>query len=126
MTGPTTDDALVEELARKLADAEGLDFDEVCGVDANPDEGYCDSGSCVAAFYEDHDAEQARRHYLHSARAILPIIANREAEARAKALDEAAAEAEAWFPHGTMQEPRYAAGKSLYRAIRALKDKTDG
>jgi len=75
-----TDEALIEELARAIASADGLDFDEICGVDADPDNGYCDSGTCVAAFYEDHDADHARGNYLRQARAILHII-QREREA---------------------------------------------
>ena len=40
-----------EQAARVLAASDGLNYDEVCGVDADPDNGYCDSGTCVAAFY---------------------------------------------------------------------------
>lgn len=70
---PTAD--MVEAVARAIAASDGLDFDEVCGVDADPDEGYCDSGTCVAAHWEEHDAEQARRWYLHLARAALTAAA---------------------------------------------------
>ena len=57
-----------------MAKADGLDFDEICGVDADPDEGFCDSGTCVAAHWEEHDAEQARRWYTHLARAALAAL----------------------------------------------------
>ena len=65
---------LVERVAKALAKADGLDFDEVCGVDANPDDGYCDSGTCVAAFYEDHDADHARGVYMRHARAAIAAM----------------------------------------------------
>lgn len=68
---PASADAMgeVERVAKALAGADGLDWDEVCGVDADPDEGCCDSGTCVAAHWEEHDAEQARRWYMHLATA---------------------------------------------------------
>ncbi len=68
-----TKDELVEKCARALAHSHGLDFDEVCGVDADPDHGYCDSGTCIAALCEDHDPDWARSHYLRLARAALAI-----------------------------------------------------
>lgn len=76
---------LVEAVARAIAASDGLDFGEFCGVDADPDDGYCDSSTCVAAHWGEHDAEQARRWYLHLARAALttasPLIrAQRDAE----------------------------------------------
>jgi len=73
---PASADALgeVERIAKALAKADGLDFDEVCGVDADPDDGYCDSGTCVAAHWEEHDAEQARRWYMHLATAALSAM----------------------------------------------------
>lgn len=64
----------IEKVAQALAKADGLDFDEVCGVDANPDDGYCDSGTCVAAHWEEHDAEQARRWYMHLAQAAIAAM----------------------------------------------------
>lgn len=67
-------DDVIRDAAVALAKSDGLDFDEVCGVDANPDEGYCDSGTCIAAHWEEHDAEQARRWYLHLSRAAAPIL----------------------------------------------------
>lgn len=66
---------LVEAVARAIAASDGLDFGEFCGVDADPDDGYCDSSTCVAAHWEEHDAEQARRWYLHLARAALATAA---------------------------------------------------
>lgn len=79
-----TDPDLIERIARALAEADGLDFDEVCGVDAEPDEGYCDSGTCIATHWEEHDAEQARRWYNHLATAayaeLAPLLAERDAE----------------------------------------------
>lgn len=69
-------DELVEKVAREIAAGDGLDFDEICGIDADPDEGACDSGTCVAATWEEHDPEQARRYYIHLARAVIPLIYN--------------------------------------------------
>lgn len=57
----------VDELAAKLAASDGLNWHEQCGYersaqDANaPEE--CDSATCVAANYEDHDASVARANY---------------------------------------------------------------
>ena len=45
-----------------------------CGVVADPDEGYCDSSTCVAACFEDHDPDQARGYYRHHATAALSAI----------------------------------------------------
>ena len=67
-------DALALIGARALAHSHGLDYDEVCGIDANPDNGECDSGTCISAHYEDHDAEYARSMYRADARAILTAI----------------------------------------------------
>ena len=80
-----------ERVARAMAKAHGLDFDEICGVDADPDEGYCDSSTCVAAYYEEHDADMARDEYLHQAAAALslmqPEIDRRVAEERSRLLE---------------------------------------
>ena len=62
---------LIEKVAAALACDCGLDFDEVCGVDADPDEGYCDSGTCVASGYEDHDADYARAIFRSQAKAAI-------------------------------------------------------
>lgn len=67
-------DALALIGARALAHSHGLDYDEVCGIDADPDNGECDSGTCISACYEDHDAEYARSIYRADARAILTAI----------------------------------------------------
>lgn len=66
-----TKDELVEKVARAAAKADGLDWDEVCGHEAEKDE--CDSGTCIAALCEDHDPDWARSHYLRLARAALAI-----------------------------------------------------
>lgn len=49
----------IEAMCRAHAKADGLDWDEVCGLEADP-LGECDSGTCIAACYEDHDAGYAR------------------------------------------------------------------
>lgn len=91
-------DELIERVARALAKADSLDYDEVCGVDADPDNGYCDSGTCIAAHWEDHDAEQARRWYLHLSRAAIAAmqadgepVADERAVCIARAVDYAVA-----------------------------------
>lgn len=62
-------DDILKLAARAAAKADGLDWDEVCGLEADRDE--CDSGTCVAALCEDHDIDWARAHYLRHARAAL-------------------------------------------------------
>ena len=58
----------VEVVARALVKSHGLDFDECCGMGEYGD-GDCDSGTCVAAYSEDHDADHARRYYRAEATA---------------------------------------------------------
>lgn len=83
-----TDD-LIERTATALAKSHGLDFDEVCGVDTSPDDGYCDSGTCIASGYEDHDAAYARACYRSDARAAIAIIAPAVLDMAAKVASEA-------------------------------------
>jgi hypothetical protein len=64
---PTT-----EDLARVMAKADGLDWREACGYESGQDD--CDSGSCIAAHFEDHDAEWARTVYLRRADAVLDYL----------------------------------------------------
>ena len=94
-----THDEIVEVMARALAKDFGLDFDEVCGVDADPDEGYCDSSTCVASGYEEHDAAYARRVFRSQATAAL------------SALDQAGlqivgGEPVAWYYHHHSHQPK--------------------
>ena len=74
MTTPLNRDEIVELMARAIAQSDGLDFDEVCGVDADPDNGECDSGTCVAAHFEEHDASYARSIYRSQAQAALRAL----------------------------------------------------
>ncbi len=60
------DDAFT--LARVIAKADGLDFDEVCGHQAEKDG--CDSRTCIACHFEDHDPDWARTVYLRRAQAV--------------------------------------------------------
>lgn len=80
----------IEAAARAIAKADGLDFDEVCGREADPDLDECDSSSCVAAYSEDHDAEECRGWYLRNARAAAPALME---EGARLALEAAAKEA---------------------------------
>ena len=63
---------VVEAVARVIAKADGLNFDEVCGYEA--EKGECNSGTCIAAHYEDHDFEWEREVYRRRARAALSAI----------------------------------------------------
>ncbi len=78
MTGGTFDaldraTAAVDQLAAKLAAADGIAWDEVCGLE-QPDGDDCDSGTCVAAHYEDHDPDVARANYRRYARIALAHV----------------------------------------------------
>ena len=66
------DAKMVEIVARALAKSDGLNFDEVCALDAGEDD--CDSSTCVAACIEDHDSGDARRWYLKSAQAVITAL----------------------------------------------------
>ena len=81
-------DELTEAVAAAIAHSDGLDFNEVCGVDANPDEGECDSGTCIAAHFEEHDAEYARSIYRHQATAAIAAVRAHDA-AQAESLADA-------------------------------------
>lgn len=87
-------DAMIEAAARASAAADGLDYDEVCGKETDADE--CDSGTCVAAYSEDHDADDCRGWYRRQARAALtaalPLIRAQVYLAGVKAGLDAAAE----------------------------------
>ena len=65
--------AAVDQLAAKLAAADGLDWDEQCGLELT-DGDDCDSGTCVAVHYEDHDPEVARANYRRYARIALARV----------------------------------------------------
>lgn len=99
----------IEKVARALAKADGLDFDEVCGVDANPDDGYCDSGTCVAAHWEEHDAERARRWYMRLAKAAIATMPV-QAEPQWQGIESAPKDCNilVWFDHEAdpYQEPQ--------------------
>lgn len=58
----------IEAMCRAHARVDGLDWDEVCGLEADQ-LGECDSGTCIAALYEDHDASYARAVYRQQATA---------------------------------------------------------
>lgn len=67
-----TKDSAVEAVARAIAKADGLDFNEICGHETDAD--YCNSGTCIAAYYEDHDADVAREGYMRHARAAIAAM----------------------------------------------------
>lgn len=60
---------LVEDMARAMAQADNLDWDEVCGCDTEV--GDCESSTCIAAWDEDHDADLSRRYYRGHAKAAI-------------------------------------------------------
>ncbi len=62
----------VELGAAILAKSHGLKWDEVCGFEAGLDE--CESGTCVAAFSEDHDARLCREQYRNDAASVLGAV----------------------------------------------------
>lgn len=65
----------VERVAEALAKAEGLNFHERCGFELGEDT--CESGTCVAAFQEDHEegtAENCRNQYRKLARAAIAAM----------------------------------------------------
>ena len=59
---------LIDRIAARLAAADGLHWAEVCGYEAIPPLSNCDSSTCVAAHFEDHDAYYAREQYRKYAR----------------------------------------------------------
>lgn len=58
----------IERISAKLAQADGLNWAEVCGYEAIPPLDNCESGTCVAAHFEDHDPDYARDQYRKYAR----------------------------------------------------------
>ncbi|MGO1303645.1 MAG: hypothetical protein ACTMKV_02550 [Sphingomonas parapaucimobilis] len=58
----------IERIAARLAAADGRYWAEVCGYDAIPPLDHCDSETCVAANFEDHDPDYARDQYRKYAR----------------------------------------------------------
>lgn len=96
-TPPAVSDDLVEEIVRALAKADGLDWDEECGLECtDPDTGECDSGTCVAAHMEDHDPDFARTIYLRRAEALAALIHPREQQAAEAMRERCAVAAETW------------------------------
>ncbi len=63
----------IEAMCRAHAKADGLDWDEVCGLEADP-LGECDTGTCIATCYEDHDAGYARAVYRQQATAAYAAL----------------------------------------------------
>jgi len=95
MTIDTTDQQAVTvaqdvtNLCRIMAKADGLDWDEVCPYENDCAENLgdvaCDSGTCVAAHYEDHDVDVARGRYIGLAKAVLASVSSASAEGQALA-----------------------------------------
>lgn len=64
----------VDDLAAKLAAVDGVHWAERCVGEAeggNAED--CESSTCIAAHYEDHDPETAREQYRRYARAALGL-----------------------------------------------------
>lgn len=76
---------VVEAVARAIAKVDGLDFDEVCGFMTDAEE--CNSSTCVAANYEDHDSEWAREVYFRQARAAIAAMNPKHAEPAIRVVD---------------------------------------
>ncbi|WP_210357625.1 hypothetical protein [Sphingomonas beigongshangi] len=73
LCAPTGSDR-IEALAAKLAARDGLVWSGVCGYEAGKDD--CDSGTCVAAHFEDHDPSWARQHYRGMAQTAFDDLVN--------------------------------------------------
>lgn len=84
----------VDALAAKLAAADGLDWAEVCGSEADDGDGCCDSSTCVASHYEDHDPDVARDGYRRYA-----LTALAHAPRGDDALHRTCAEVTRWCDH---------------------------
>tara|TARA_B100000678_G_scaffold181165_1_gene151261 strand:+ start:92 stop:805 length:714 start_codon:yes stop_codon:yes gene_type:complete len=75
----------VDELAAKLAASDGLNWREKCGYERSeydptaPEQ--CDSGTCVAAHYEDHDPSVARANYRKWATIAIAHLATSQSDA---------------------------------------------
>ncbi|WP_156340232.1 hypothetical protein [Sphingomonas sp. Leaf17] len=65
-----------DNIARVLAKADGLDWDEACLFEVSDVCG-CDSSTCIGAHYEDHQPEIARAAYRRQADAVLGLIAGK-------------------------------------------------
>lgn len=63
-----------DQLAAALAKADGLNWHETCAYEADPDCDGCDSSTCIAAFYEDHDPDVARGSYRRYADVAIAMI----------------------------------------------------
>ncbi|APR52002.1 hypothetical protein CA223_06750 [Sphingomonas koreensis] len=64
-----------DRLAAALAKGDGLDWDETCAYEADPEcrQG-CGSSTCIAAHYEDHDPDVARASYRRYAETAIQMI----------------------------------------------------
>ncbi len=65
-------DSVVDQIAARMAKVDGLNWDEACGF-GEDGSGGCDSSTCVAAHYEDHDPAWARSQYRRYARVALGL-----------------------------------------------------
>ncbi len=64
-----------DRLAAALAKRDGLDWEETCAYEADPDSrDGCGSATCVAAQYEDHDPEVARSNYRAYAETAIQML----------------------------------------------------
>lgn len=63
-----------DSIAARMAKRHGLDWDEVCALEANPDGELCGSGTCIAAHHEDHDPAVCRDWYRDMAISAVETI----------------------------------------------------
>lgn len=63
----------IQAVARALAKAERLDWDEVCPLE-HDDNAECNSSTCIAAHDEDHDPEWGRKIMLIKAQASIAAL----------------------------------------------------
>lgn len=64
----------VERIAALLSEVEGLNWTELCAYEADEEADLCDSSTCVAAHYEDHDPEISRSNYRAMAKAAIRAL----------------------------------------------------
>lgn len=63
--------AVIDQIAARMAKVDNLDWAETCGFEQDLDE--CGSSTCIAAHCEDHDPEWCREQYRRYARTALGV-----------------------------------------------------
>lgn len=82
-----TDEEKIICITRAICKSQNVDYDEVCGFETESEE--CNSGSCVAAHFEDHDPDHARTVYRRMGKAAFEAMKTLNEETKQKLLDQA-------------------------------------